>query len=88
MTGNSYNSSLQKPLAFIRAQFFDKEFFSILKLYNGLLPFWYIAVPPAKRMHVFMQCSAGLYVEVSARHVAGAEDMDSSYNAFVVGVIV
>ncbi len=35
-----------------------------------------------------MQWSAALYVEVSARHVAGAEDMDSSYNAFVVGVIV
>ncbi len=36
-------------------------FFSILTLYNGLLPFWYIsqAVPPAK-MRVFMQRSAGL----------------------------
>ncbi len=34
-------------------------------------------------MCVFMQRSAGLCVEVSARRVVGAEDMDS-YNAFVV----
>lgn len=79
---------MQRQLAIIRAQFFSV--FSLLELDNGLLPFCYILqkVPRAERVHVFTQLPASVYVEVSARHVAGAEDMDSPYNAFVERVIV
>lgn len=54
---------LQKPLAIIRAQFFDKEFvFWSLKLENGLLPFCYMLkmAPQAEGVCVYAMVSCSV----------------------------